>query len=160
MWAAQAARMGYRQKIGDGCKVRFWKDQWFGTYSLAIQFWDVYSIVNEQGKTVRDAWDGINLKFSFRRTIDNRIMTQWMEVVQIASSIEFLEEDDVMIWQFNSKGRYSVQSLYAVVNNMGIRQVFTPVMWNVVVPPRVHIFLWLLSNNKTLTRDNLAKRRN
>jgi hypothetical protein len=100
------------------------------------------------------------LKFSFRRTIDNRIMTQWMEVVQIASSIEFLEEDDVMIWQLNSKGRYSVQSLYAVVNNMGIRQVFTPVMWNVVVPPRVHIFLWLLANNKILTRDNLAKRRN
>jgi hypothetical protein len=28
------------------------------------------------------------------------------------------------------------------------------------VPPRLHIFLWLLANNKTLTRDNLAKRRN
>jgi hypothetical protein len=29
-----------------------------------------------------------------------------------------------------------------------------------VVPPRVHIFRWLLANNKTLVRDNLAKRRN
>jgi hypothetical protein len=29
-----------------------------------------------------------------------------------------------------------------------------------VVPPRVHIFRWLLANNKTLARDNLAKRRN
>jgi hypothetical protein len=28
------------------------------------------------------------------------------------------------------------------------------------VPPRIHIFLWLLANNKVLTRDNLAKRRN
>ena len=28
------------------------------------------------------------------------------------------------------------------------------------MPPRIYIFLWLLSNNKTLTRDNLAKRRN
>jgi hypothetical protein len=28
------------------------------------------------------------------------------------------------------------------------------------VPPKLHIFLWLLTNNKTLTRDNLAKRRN
>ena len=27
------------------------------------------------------------------------------------------------------------------------------------VPPRIHIFLWLLSNNKLLTRDNLSKRR-
>ena len=27
------------------------------------------------------------------------------------------------------------------------------------MPPRVHIFLWLISNNKVLTRANLAKRR-
>jgi hypothetical protein len=40
-----------------------------------------------------------------------------------------------------------------------VRQVFTPVVLKIVVLPRVHIFLWLLANNKTLTRDNLAKRR-
>jgi hypothetical protein len=32
-------------------------------------------------------------------------------------------------------------------------------MWRILIPPRVHIFLWLLANNKILTRDNLAKRR-
>ena len=36
---------------------------------------------------------------------------------------------------------------------------YTPVIWNLQVPPRIHIFLWLLSNNKTLTRSNLARRR-
>jgi hypothetical protein len=45
------------------------------------------------------------------------------------------------------------------VNDRGVRQVFTPVMWKIPVPPRLHIFLWLLANNKVLTRDNLAKRR-
>jgi hypothetical protein len=86
-------------------------------------------------------------------------MDQWDEVVQIATGIQFREEDDAMIWQFNSSGMYSVQSLYAVVNNRGVRQVFTPVMWKIRVPSRIHIFLWLLANNKTLTRENLAKRR-
>lgn len=38
--------------------------------------------------------------------------------------------------------------------------VFVPNLWDVKVPPRVHFFLWLLSKNKALTRDNLAKRRN
>jgi predicted GNAT superfamily acetyltransferase len=28
-----------------------------------------------------------------------------------------------------------------------------------MIPPRVHFFLWLLSKNKLLTRDNLEKRR-
>jgi hypothetical protein len=37
--------------------------------------------------------------------------------------------------------------------------VFTPIMWKFHVPPRIHIFLWLMANNKTLTRDNLAKRK-
>jgi hypothetical protein len=32
-------------------------------------------------------------------------------------------------------------------------------MWKIHVPPRIHVFLWLVANNKILTRDNLAKRR-
>jgi hypothetical protein len=46
-----------------------------------------------------------------------------------------------------------------VVNDRGIKQIYTPVMWKIVVPSRLHIFLWLLANNKILIRDNLAKRR-
>jgi hypothetical protein len=37
IWAAQASKLGFRWKVGDGKRVRFWKDQWFGTCSLAIQ---------------------------------------------------------------------------------------------------------------------------
>jgi hypothetical protein len=91
--------------------------------------------------------------------MDRHIMTQWEEVVQIASSIQFEDNEDGMIWQFNSTGIYSVQSLYGMVNNRGVKQVFTPAMWKIPAPSRLHIFLWLLANNKTLTRDNLAKRR-
>jgi hypothetical protein len=41
-----------------------------------------------------------------------------------------------------------------------MRQICTPVMWKIhAPPPRIHIFMWLLANNKILTRDNLAKRR-
>jgi hypothetical protein len=52
-WVAHAARMGFRWRIGNGRRVRFWEDQWFESCSLAIQFWEVYSIVNEQGKLLR-----------------------------------------------------------------------------------------------------------
>jgi hypothetical protein len=101
----------------------------------------------------------VNLKFTFRRTVNRELMDQWEEVAQIAMSIQFREEEDALIWQFNSSGIYSVQSMYVVVNNRGVRQLFTPVMWKIKVPSRIHLFLWLLNNNKTLTKDNLAKRR-
>jgi hypothetical protein len=38
MWAAEAAKMGYRWKLGNGQKIRFWCDVWFGNCSLAILF--------------------------------------------------------------------------------------------------------------------------
>jgi hypothetical protein len=152
--------MGYRWKIGNGRKVRFWEDLWFSTCSLAIQYWEIYSIINEQGSSVRDAWDGNDLKFTFRRIVNSRIMSLWLEVVQIASELHFSEEEeDAIIWQFASSEKYSVQTLYEVVNDRGVKQVYTPVMWKISVPSRLHIFLWLLANNKLLTRDNLAKRR-
>jgi hypothetical protein len=61
------------------------------------------------------------LKFTFRRTVDSRVMQQWYEVLQIASSISFKEEEDAIIWKFDSKGMYSVQSLYVIVNDRGVR---------------------------------------
>ena len=63
-----------------------------------------------------------------------------------------------MIWYFSSNGVYSTQSLYKVINFRGIQPVVVPSLWSIKVPPRVHYFLWLLSKNKILTRDNLGKR--
>jgi hypothetical protein len=37
---------------------------------------------------------------------------------------------------------------------------FIPAVWKLHVPPRVQVFLWLLSHNKLLTRDNLEKKQN
>jgi hypothetical protein len=117
-------------------------------------------IEDEQGVTVKEAWDGSNLRFTFRRIVDSMLMLQWGDFLRIAESIILREdEEDAIIWQFESSGRFSVQSLRAIVNNRGIRQILTPVVWKIIVPPRLHIFLWLLVNNKILTRDNLAKRK-
>jgi hypothetical protein len=159
MWAVKATKMGYRWKIGDGKRVKFWEDNWLGTSSLAIQFWDLYVILNENNKIVHDLWDGTNLKCSFRRTVDESLMRTWEEVTQLASTIVFSEGQDEMIWTFSSNGVYSSRSLYKIVNFRGIMPIHTPAVWSLKVPPRVHGFLWLLTQNKTLTRDNVGKRK-
>jgi hypothetical protein len=48
LWTAKAAKMGYKWHIGDGQNIRFWEDQWFGSCSLAIEYWELYSISNEK----------------------------------------------------------------------------------------------------------------
>jgi hypothetical protein len=36
LWAANVARMGYRWKVRNECRIRFWEDLWIGTSSLSI----------------------------------------------------------------------------------------------------------------------------
>jgi hypothetical protein len=39
-----------------------------------------------------------------------------------------------------------------------VTPVHIPAIWNIVVPPKIHLFLWLLSHNKLATVDNLNKK--
>ena len=119
----------------------------------------MYVLINEKDATVASLWDGVDLKCTFRRCVDGRLYNLWLEVVQLASTISFTDEEDSLIWQFKSHGVYSSQSLYKVINFRGISPVFVPAVWALKVPPRVHFFLWLLSKNKVLTRDNLSIRK-
>jgi uncharacterized protein (DUF2235 family) len=151
--------MGYRWKVGNGRKIRLWEDTWIGSSSLAIQFYPLYRIINEHGKTIVELWDGHNLKVSFRRDVSESLYQSWLELVELVSTVQLTDEEDEMVWQFTSKGIYSSQSLYKVISFRGIKQVHVSSVWNIKIPPRVHMFLWLLINNRVLTRDNLVKRR-
>jgi hypothetical protein len=68
IWAATAKpiKMGYKWKIGNGRKARFWEDLWFGSCNQAIQYWNIYSIVNLEGCSVREAWNNLHLRFTFK----------------------------------------------------------------------------------------------
>lgn len=147
MWAAAATKIGYRWKVGNGKRVKFWEDNWFGSSSLTALFWKVYVQVNEQNATIADLWDGENLRCTFRRTVDENIMRQWLEVVQIASILVPTNGEDSLIWMYHSSGRFSSQSLYKIANFRGVQQVFTPAIWSPKIPPRVQIFMWLDSKN-------------
>jgi hypothetical protein len=54
MWAAKATKIGYQWKVWNGKKIKFWEDHWFGSSSLAIQYWEIYFLVNEHNGTIAD----------------------------------------------------------------------------------------------------------
>src|SRR4051794_41111561 len=85
-------------------------------------------------------------------------MQQWYELEAIANSIIFTNTSDALIWQFEEKGVYTTSSLYAIINNGGVTPIYIPSVWQLHIPPRVHIFLWLLAHKKLMTRDNMKRR--
>jgi hypothetical protein len=94
---------------------------------------------------------------TFMRNFTPAMMELWGEQGQIASSISFTEDVDSLIWQLDIKGD-STSSLYHVINFRGVVPIFILALWGLALPPRIHIFLWLLSQGKFMTRDNLKKR--
>lgn len=90
MWAAAEAKLGFRWKIGNGSKIRFWEDNCLGASSLAIQFWELYVIVNEKTGTIADRWDGRDLKCTFRRTVDARLNRMWQRLSKLPLQSNFL----------------------------------------------------------------------
>jgi hypothetical protein len=133
--------MGYRWKLGNGASIRFWKDVWIGTSSLTIQYWKLYYLINEHNKSVCELWDRVNLKCTFRRCVDSRLFDMWEELVNLVGTVEMTLEEDALIWQFQSNGLYSSQSLYNIINFRGVTSVFIPTVWELIIPPRVHFFL-------------------
>jgi hypothetical protein len=137
IWAMQAAHMGIKWVVSNGQKIRFWEDQWLGNTSLAILYWPLYVINEQQGKLISDIWNGEELQLSFRRNVSERLMRMWEELNSIGESINLTEEEDSIMWSFSSSGQYSVQSLYAIINHRGVTPVFGHTIWNLNIPPRV-----------------------
>jgi hypothetical protein len=117
--------------IGKGNKIRFWEDQWLGNTSLAIVFWDLYFVCNQQGATIKEVWDGSELKLTFGRVFNSKIIEQWYQLEQIAPSVIFTSDEDSLVWKLHSSGLYTSQSLYAVLNFRGV----IPAVWKLNVPP-------------------------
>jgi hypothetical protein len=58
LWDAKAVKMGYQWKVVVVRKLSFGKITGFGSCSLAIQYQEVYFLVNEKIKTIVELWDG------------------------------------------------------------------------------------------------------
>ena len=86
------------------------------------------------------------------------MMERWYFLEQIITSTYYTSSDDSLIWQHESKGEYTAGSLYSIINFRGVQPIYIPSVWSIKIPPRVQVFLWLLSHKKLVTRDNLPKR--
>jgi hypothetical protein len=94
---------------------------------------------------------------TFRRNVSEALMSMWWELCSLVEGTSLTDEEDQILWSYTLNDSYSVQSLYAVINCRGVTPVFVHAIWKLVIPPRVHFFLWLLSHNRLLTRDSLKK---
>jgi hypothetical protein len=51
------------------------------------------------------------------------MMINWLELIEIAKTISFTDENDQLIWQYETNVIYSSSSMYALVNFRGIQPI-------------------------------------
>jgi hypothetical protein len=56
---------------------------WFGNSPLAVQFFELYVIYNEQNKTIAHIWDGSTLMLTFRRELITPLVLQLVHHVKV-----------------------------------------------------------------------------
>jgi hypothetical protein len=76
----------------------------------------------------------------------------------VVDQLALNNDSDALLWCYEKSEIYSSQSLYVVINFKGVTPVHIPAIWNIVVPPKIQLFLWLLSHNKLAIVDNLNKK--
>jgi hypothetical protein len=98
----------------------------------------------------------VPLNVSFRRALGGQNLILWNNLVSRLLQVQLSEGKDLIRWNLNSTGVFTVQSMYRVVINNG--NVFRhKLIWSLKLPPKIKNFLWYLVKGVVLTKENLLK---
>ena len=146
--------------VGDGKRVRFWKDIWCGNMPLCEAFPSLFDLAGSKDAWVADYWvpmgeeGGWTLHFL-------RPFNDW-EVERFLSSIQGkrldVDVEDRMVWKETKNEIFTVKSLYKSLDHSCAVSFPCNIIWSLYVPTKVSFFAWEASWEKVLTQDQLKRR--
>ena len=85
-------------------------------------------------------------------------MAEFQDSVRSFSNLT--DKKDLLVWQNDTKGQFSVNSVYKKLNKNAGQEMEWPwkIIWKPKVPYRVNYFMWLLTKEAVLTHENLKTR--
>ncbi|RVX05721.1 Transposon TX1 uncharacterized 149 kDa protein [Vitis vinifera] len=123
-----------RLVVGNGERIRFWEDLWWGNQSLCSQFADLYRVISVKNLTVSNvlgnsfplAWN-----LNFRRNLTDSEIDLLQRLMSSLSSVRFSPSlADSRAWSLSS-----------------------------LVPSKVKALAWIVAHGKVNTNDKLQLRR-
>ena len=154
-WDLVGARTSF--SVGNGRRVRFWRDRWCGDAPLCESFPSLFALSIEKEAWVADVWDplmqgGWNPCFS-------RALNDW-EVEEAELFLGYLhgkrvlgDIDDTVVWTETKSGIFSAKSLYLALEADCPTSFPSSCIWMVWVQPKINFFAWEAAWGKALTLD-------
>ncbi|RVW50222.1 Threonine--tRNA ligase, mitochondrial 1 [Vitis vinifera] len=138
-------RVGF--SVGNGRRVKFWKDNWCGNSTLCNSFPSLYAFASYKEAWIEEMWDHSGgegvwiLRFS-------RPFNDW-EVEEVERLLVIIRgrrlnplAEDCLLWKETKDGIFSVKSLYSILDSRSGVQFPINIIWNPCVPTKVGFFAW------------------
>ena len=146
--------------VGDGKRVRFWKDIWCGNTPLCEAFPSLFDLAGSKDAWVADYWDPMGEEGGWTPHFV-RPFNDW-EVERLLSSIQGkrldVDGEDRMPWKGTKNEIFTVKSLYKSLAHSCAISFPSNIIWSPYVPTNVSFFAWEASWEKVLTQDQLKRR--
>lgn len=150
------SHIGFR--LGNGSSIRFWEDCWCGEWNLKTRYPELYDIASDRGGCVADFWNSGNWQLSFVCLLSRSRMQALANMLQLLGNFRCSDGSDELLWNLESSGRFSVNSLYKSFFANMPNDSLTERIWKIKAPLKVRITFWLAMKKKLLTSDVLARR--
>ncbi len=142
--------------LGDGASVSFWNARWNGDVLFPALF-----VATSQKHLSVSSWlnrFATNRVHGFDNLLGNNGQCEVALLNNVVSSISLATSADAIYWRWNSKGCFSTRCEYNFLVFDVVDDSRIPHLWNLKIPRRTKIFLWLAARNRVLTADLLVKR--
>jgi hypothetical protein len=84
--------------IKDGTSTRFWEDTWLGDKPLKDTYPSVYHIARDRKVTISKVMSSVPLNISFRRSLVDNNLRQWLRLVARVSNVILVDGKDYFKW--------------------------------------------------------------
>ncbi|RVW22024.1 putative ribonuclease H protein [Vitis vinifera] len=148
--------------IGDGTRVKFWKDLWCENQSLEEAFPFLFNLSTNKEGWVAEAWEENEVGGSWGLRFTKHL-NDW-EVGEVESLLSKLHPltirrgvNDSLWWKENKNGTFFVKTYYSSFSR-AIKPLFLArTIWTPWVPIRTSFFGWEAAWYKLLTIDRLKR---
>ncbi|RVW49587.1 Transposon TX1 uncharacterized 149 kDa protein [Vitis vinifera] len=151
--------------VGDGDRIRFWDDLWWGDQPLGIQYPRLLSVVTDKNAPISSILGysrPFSWNFNFRRNLtdseieDLESLMRSLDRLHLSPSVP-----DKRSWSISPSGLFTVKSFFLALSQYSESPPVFPTkfVWNSQVPFKVKSFVWLVAHKKVNTNDLLQLRR-
>ena len=154
-------RVGF--SVGNGRRVKFWKDNWCGNSTLCNSFPSLYAFASYKEAWIEEMWDHYGGEGVWSPRFSG-LFNDW-EVEEVERLLVIIRgrrlnplAEDCWLWKETKDGIFSVKSLYSILDSRRGVQFPINIIWNPCVPTKVGFFAWEAFGGKVLTLDQLKKR--